>query len=42
MTKRTLFLATWLVLLAGVAVLTGCGSPAEAGVLEVTYYYMPG
>lgn len=22
--------------------LTGCGTPAEAAPLEVTYYYMPG
>jgi hypothetical protein len=42
MTKRTLFLAGWLALLAGVALLAGCGGPAEAGPLEVTYYYMPG
>ncbi len=42
MTKRTMFLASWLVLLVGVALLAGCGGPAEAGPLEVTYYYMPG
>ena len=42
MTKRTMLLASWLALLAGVALLAGCGGPAEAGPLEVTYYYMPG
>ncbi len=42
MTKRTMFLGCWLALLAGLALLVGCGGPAEAGPLEVTYYYMPG
>jgi len=42
MTKRTLSLAAFLALLAGVALLAGCGGPAEAGPLEVTYYYLPG
>jgi hypothetical protein len=42
MIKRTISLAACLVLLAGAALLAGCGSPAEAGPLEVTYYYLPG
>ncbi len=42
MTKRTMFLGCWLALLAGVALLAGCGGPTEASPLEVTYYYMPG
>ena len=31
-----------LLLGAGVAGLAGCGSPAEAKPLDVTYYYLPG
>ena len=42
MTKRTLFLASGLALLVGAALLAGCGGPAQAEPLEVTYYYMPG
>ena len=42
MTRRITLLAGLLVLLAGVALLAGCGAPAQAEPLEVTYYYMPG
>lgn len=42
MTKRTMLLGGWLVLLAGVALVAGCGGPSHAEPLDVTYYYMPG